>query len=179
MPAIRSAGVSDVSKLKPPLLRSLPGHNFDSSRDSDPFEEFLVPVLLASLRTAGVPLLLLDLSISENLTLLGYSLLPALSAAVMGSARARRCTPPKKQLGKTPHRCNRRMRPKITALTTMTARHDELRDLHAARFAEISALREMLVTAGNGTHSAEIAVRMRDSVAEILRLQKIMADLDE
>ena len=67
----------------------------------------------------------------------------------------------------------------ITAVTTMTAMHDELRDLHAARFAEISALREMLVTAGHGTHSDEIAGRMRDSVAEILRLQKIIAQAEE
>jgi ferritin-like metal-binding protein YciE len=57
--------------------------------------------------------------------------------------------------------------------------HDELRDLHAARFAEISALREMLVDAGNSSHSAEIAGRMRDSVAEILRLQKIIALIEE
>lgn len=57
--------------------------------------------------------------------------------------------------------------------------HDELRDLHAARFAEISALREMLAHAGDGTRSAEIAGRMRDSVAEILRLQKIIALIEE
>jgi hypothetical protein len=71
------------------------------------------------------------------------------------------------------------MHPMITAVTTMMALHDELRDLHAARFAEISALREMLVTNGNGAHSAEIAGRMRDSVAEILRLQKIIAQIEE
>lgn len=67
----------------------------------------------------------------------------------------------------------------ITAVTRMTAMHDELRDMHAARFAEISALREMLVDAGDGAHSAEIAGRMRDSVAEILRLQKIIALIEE
>jgi hypothetical protein len=67
----------------------------------------------------------------------------------------------------------------ITAMTTMTAMHDELRYLHAARFAEISALREMLVNAGDATQSAEIAGLMRDSVAEILRLQKIIALIEE
>ncbi|MGA1540829.1 MAG: hypothetical protein ACO39C_10455 [Chthoniobacterales bacterium] len=67
----------------------------------------------------------------------------------------------------------------ITAVTTMTDLHEELRDLHAARFAEISALREMLVADGDGVHSAEIAGRMRDSVTEILRLQKIIAQIEE
>lgn len=67
----------------------------------------------------------------------------------------------------------------ITAVTTMTAIHHELRDLHAARFAEISALRETLVRSGDRAHSAEIAGRMRDSVAEILRLQKIIALIEE
>jgi hypothetical protein len=36
----------------------------------------------------------------------------------------------------------------------------------------------MLVNAGDATHSAEIAGHMRDSVAEILRLQKIMSCID-
>lgn len=67
----------------------------------------------------------------------------------------------------------------ITAVTTIKAMHDELRDLHAARFAEISALREMLVHAGDGEHSAETAGLMRDSVAEILRLQRIIALIED
>jgi hypothetical protein len=67
----------------------------------------------------------------------------------------------------------------ITAVMTMTAMHDELRDLHAVRFAEISALREMLVDAGHGPQSAELAGRMRDSVAEILRLQKMITLIEE
>ena len=67
----------------------------------------------------------------------------------------------------------------ITAVTRMTAMHDELRDMHAARFAEISALREMLVQAGDGAHTAEIAGMMRDSVAEILRLQRIITQIEE
>jgi len=67
----------------------------------------------------------------------------------------------------------------ITAVTTMNAMHDELRDLHAARFAQIAALREMLVDAGDGEHNAETADLMRDSVAEILRLQKIIALIEE
>lgn len=71
------------------------------------------------------------------------------------------------------------MRPMITAVTTMKAMHDELRDLHAARFARIAALREMLVDAGDGEHDAETAGLMRDSVAEILRLQKIIALIEE
>ena len=69
----------------------------------------------------------------------------------------------------------------ITAVTTMMDMHDELRDLHAARFAEISALREMLVIAGEKNHGpleGDVAGRMRDGVAEILRLQKIMSCID-
>ena len=55
----------------------------------------------------------------------------------------------------------------------------ELRDLHAARFAEIAALREMLVEAApDGDATAELSGRMRDSVAEILRLQKLLSRLD-
>lgn len=83
-------------------------------------------------------------------------------------------------MGHRPHRCRVRLHPMITAVTTtMTAMHDELRDLHAARFAEISALREMLVNAEQAGDSAEIAGYMRDSVAEILRLQKIIALIEE
>ena len=82
-------------------------------------------------------------------------------------------------MGNTPYRCIALATSMITAVTTMTAMHDELRDLHAARFAEIAALREMLVDAGTGEHSAEIAGLMRDSVAEILRLQKIIALIEE
>jgi ferritin-like metal-binding protein YciE len=66
----------------------------------------------------------------------------------------------------------------ITAVTTMTNLHDELRDLHAARFAEMAALREMLVIHGsNGNHQLDTATadRMRDTVAEILRLQRAMS----
>ena len=70
------------------------------------------------------------------------------------------------------------MRPMITAVTTMMNLHDELRDLHAARFAEMAALREMLVIHGsNGNHQFDTATanRMRDTVAEILRLQRAMS----
>ena len=59
---------------------------------------------------------------------------------------------------------------------------EELRDLHAARFAEMSALREMLVSAA-GENSApldgELAGRMREAVTEILRLQRSIARLGE
>lgn len=58
----------------------------------------------------------------------------------------------------------------------------ELRDLHAARFAEMAALREMLVTAGeenNGPLDGELAGRMRDAVTEILRLQRSIARLGD
>ncbi len=82
-------------------------------------------------------------------------------------------------LGKTPYRYPDRPRPILIAVMTMKAMHDELRDLHAVRFAEISALREMLVDAGSGTHSADIAVRMRDSVTEILRLQRMITLIEE
>lgn len=70
----------------------------------------------------------------------------------------------------------------ITAVTTMTAMHEELRDLHAARFAEMGALREMLVIAGEKNHGpleGVVADRMRDGVAEILRLQRSIARLGE
>lgn len=59
---------------------------------------------------------------------------------------------------------------------------EELRDLHAARFAEIAALREMLVTAGaenRGTLDGDLAGRMRDAVSEILRLQRNIARLGD
>jgi ferritin-like metal-binding protein YciE len=59
-----------------------------------------------------------------------------------------------------------------------TAMHNELRDLHAARFAEMAALREMLVESSQGENSAAITSRMRDTVAEILRLQKAVSRLD-
>ena len=82
-------------------------------------------------------------------------------------------------LGKTPHRSPARPQPILLAVMTMKAMHDELRDLHAVRFAEISALREMLIDAGSGAQSADIAGRMRDSVAEILRLQKMITLIEE
>ena len=65
-------------------------------------------------------------------------------------------------------------------MTTSTS--NELRDLHAARFAEIAALREMLVTADRGIDGeadAELAGRMRDAVGEILRLQRSIARLGD
>lgn len=58
---------------------------------------------------------------------------------------------------------------------------NEIRDLHAARFAEIAALREMLVIAGEknqGPLEGDVAGRMRSAVREILRLQKIMSRID-
>jgi len=61
---------------------------------------------------------------------------------------------------------------------TTTATQSELHDLHAARFAEMAALREMLVEAGDGAHHADLSDRMRNAVAEILRLQKAMSHLD-
>lgn len=67
----------------------------------------------------------------------------------------------------------------ITAVKTTMTMHDELRELRAARFAEIAALREMLVDAGDGEHTQQLARRMRDSVADILRLQKVIALSEE
>jgi hypothetical protein len=60
-----------------------------------------------------------------------------------------------------------------------TATQSELHDLHAARFAEMAALREMLVEAGDGAHHADLSRRMRDAVTEILRLQKLITRLDD
>ena len=64
-------------------------------------------------------------------------------------------------------------------MTTSTS--NELRDLHAARFAEMAALREMLVDAGsrNGAGEEELSGRMREAVTEILRLQRTIARLGE
>lgn len=66
----------------------------------------------------------------------------------------------------------------LSAFMSLTT-SNELRDLHAARFAEMAALREMLVDAGDGEHGAELAGRMQEAVVEILRLQKALARLDE
>ena len=65
-----------------------------------------------------------------------------------------------------------------TMTSTITS---ELRDLHAARFAEIAALREMLVDADarGGAGEAELSGRMREAVTEILRLQRSIARLGE
>ena len=82
-------------------------------------------------------------------------------------------------MGNSPYRWRARSHPMIAAVTTMMAIREELFEMHAARFAEIAALREMLVHAGNGQHNAEVAERMRDSVAEILRLQKIIKSIEE
>jgi len=58
----------------------------------------------------------------------------------------------------------------------------ELRDQHAARFAEVAALREMLVDADSGRdsrHEALLSCLMRDAAAEILRLQQIISRLGQ
>jgi hypothetical protein len=57
-----------------------------------------------------------------------------------------------------------------------------LRDQHAARFAEVAALREMLVDAGAGCDSRRevlLSGLMRDAAAEILRLQQTISRLDQ
>ena len=63
----------------------------------------------------------------------------------------------------------------------ITTAMNELRDLHAARFAEIAALREMLVDAGSrdGAGEKDLSGRMREAVTEILRLQRSIARLGE
>lgn len=56
----------------------------------------------------------------------------------------------------------------------------ELRELHAARFADISALREMLLadrSRGNGETDPALEDRMRRAVADILLLQRDIARL--
>jgi hypothetical protein len=81
-------------------------------------------------------------------------------------------------MGNRPYGRMRRTRPMISIVTTTMEQNDELRDLHAARFAEMAALREMLVINGsNGNHQFDTATanRMRDTVAEILRLQRAMS----
>ena len=82
---------------------------------------------------------------------------------------------------KTPQMTRRRVL-MLGAVMTKAAMHDELRDLHAARFAEMAALREMLAVhgpTGHGQLDAALANRMRDSVTEILRLQKVISLIQE
>ncbi len=58
----------------------------------------------------------------------------------------------------------------------------ELRDQHAARFAEVAALRELLVDAGSGCDGRREVILsglMRDAAAEILRLQQTISRLDQ
>lgn len=58
----------------------------------------------------------------------------------------------------------------------------ELRDQHAARFAQVAALREMLVDAGSGCdgrREALLSGLMRDAAADILRLQQTISRLDQ
>jgi hypothetical protein len=65
---------------------------------------------------------------------------------------------------------------------TTTTMHHELCEMQAAHRAELGALREMLAAHGPTGHDkldAALAARMRDTVAEILRLQKLIARLDE
>lgn len=65
---------------------------------------------------------------------------------------------------------------------TMTPMHHELCEMQAAHRAELGALREMLAAHGPTGHEkldSALAERMRDTVTEILRLQKIIARLDE
>ena len=70
----------------------------------------------------------------------------------------------------------------LQAVMTVPAMNDELRDLQAAHRAELGALREMLAAhgpTGNGKLDSALADRMRDTVAEILRLQKVIARIDD
>jgi hypothetical protein len=67
-------------------------------------------------------------------------------------------------------------------LTTMTTMHHELSEIQAAHRAELGALREMLAAHGPTGHDKldnAVAERMRDTVSEILRLQKLIGRLDD
>ena len=60
--------------------------------------------------------------------------------------------------------------------------NQELRELHAARFAEMKALRELLATEAHGSvtqNSAYLESRMRTTVAGILLLQRSIAQLEK
>ena len=60
--------------------------------------------------------------------------------------------------------------------------NQELRELHAACFAEMETLRELLATAGHVAvtqDSACLESRMRTTVAEILLLQRNIAQLEK
>jgi hypothetical protein len=62
---------------------------------------------------------------------------------------------------------------------TTTAPQSERQDLHAARFAEAAALREVLVKDGDGGgHNAELSRPIRNAVADIPSLPKAMSRLD-
>lgn len=61
-------------------------------------------------------------------------------------------------------------------------RNQELRELHAARFAEMKALRELLASAAHEAVTQERACldsRMRTTVAGILLLQRNIAQLEK
>lgn len=65
---------------------------------------------------------------------------------------------------------------------TMNTATNDLRDLHAARFAEMAELRELLVTADRepgGDSDVVLTGRMRGAVAEILVLQRDIARLEK
>ena len=64
----------------------------------------------------------------------------------------------------------------------VTAMHDELCTMQAAHRAELGALREMLAEhspAEGDNLDADTSERMRSAVSKILRLQRIIARLDE
>lgn len=82
-------------------------------------------------------------------------------------------------LGNKPHRCSPRAHHKFEAVT---AKHHELCEVQAAHRAEVGALREMLAEHGpadGDTPDAGASDRMRSAVSKILRLQRIIARLDE
>lgn len=85
-------------------------------------------------------------------------------------------------MGKRPYRFTGAPERNLPVVMTMADSSGELRDLHAAHRAELGALREMLAGHGpTGNHRLDTALaeRMRDTLAEILRLQKILSRLDE
>jgi hypothetical protein len=65
---------------------------------------------------------------------------------------------------------------------TISAMNNELRERRAPHRAQLGALREMLADRSAGENQQldnTLAGRMRDTVAEILRIQQVLSRLDD
>jgi len=70
----------------------------------------------------------------------------------------------------------------LTAMMSTTAMTDELRETQTAYRAEMASLREMLAThgpTGNDKLDEALATHLRSTLSEILRLQTLIARLND